>query len=527
VNVYLVATIAGEIAGFVSITPPGEAGYSIDKYFARHDLPLRFDDDLYEVRLLTVTGAHRAGRVAALLMYGAWRYVQSRGGRTIVCIGRLAVLGMYEHVGLRSLGRRVRSGMVTYELMTCEVRDAPAGCEHIAADLERHVDWGVPGVSFRPGTACYHGGAFFEAIGDELDCLERRAGVINADVLDAWFDPAPGVTAALSEHLGWVLRTSPPVGSDGMRRVVARARGVSEENILPGAGSSDLIFLALRQWLRADSRVLILDPMYGEYAHVLERVVGCEVDRLELTRSCNYAVDVDELSERLERRYDLVALVNPNSPTGQHLPACALERVLRAAPASTRFWIDETYVEYAGEGQSLERFAAASSNVVVCKSMSKVYALSGARCAYLCGPLHVIEELERISPPWAVSLPGQIAACTALRSTDYYRERWSDTHGLREMLASGLRSLGWDVIPGCANFLLCHIPVEQPAAPALAAACRKQRLYVREVASMGRCFDDRALRIAVKDAVTNTAMLDILQRTLAELPGSSRVDPAA
>jgi histidinol-phosphate/aromatic aminotransferase/cobyric acid decarboxylase-like protein/N-acyl-L-homoserine lactone synthetase len=527
VNIYLVATIAGEIAGFVSITPPSSAGYSIDKYFARSELPLSFDDGLYEVRLLTVTAARRCGRVAALLMYGAWRYIQSRGGRTIVCIGRLALLEMYERVGLRSLDRRARSGKVTYELMTLEVGDTLAECDHIAADLESHVDWRVSGVSFRPGGTCYHGGAFFEAIGDELDDLERRADVINADVLDAWFDPAPDVMAALAEHFAWALRTSPPVGSDGMRRVVARTRGVSEASILPGAGSSDLIFLALRHWLHAGSRVLILDPMYGEYAHVLERVVGCRVARLELARSRDYAVNIAELSERLERRYDLVVLVNPNSPTGQHLPARVLEDVLRAAPDSTRFWVDETYVEYVGEGQSLERFAAASSNVVICKSMSKVYALSGARCGYLCGPRHLIEELRTISPPWAVSLPGQIAACAALRSTEYYRERWSETHRLREELASGLRSLGWDVLPGCANFLLCHLPHDQPTAAALAAVCKERKLFVRDVTSMGRCFGERALRIAVKDSVTNTAMLDILRRALMEFAGSSRVDPAA
>src|SRR4051812_44595685 len=71
VNTYLVAKVAGEIAGFVAVTPPNELGYSIDKYFDRDDLPLVFDQGLYEVRLLTVTKARRGGQVAALLMYGA------------------------------------------------------------------------------------------------------------------------------------------------------------------------------------------------------------------------------------------------------------------------------------------------------------------------------------------------------------------------------------------------------------------------------------------------------------------------
>src|SRR5919197_6165526 len=181
-------------------------------------------------------------------------------------------------------------------------------------------------------------------------------------MLDAWFDPAPRVLNAITNYLPWIFRTSPPTGCEGMRRVIARSRGVSETNILPGAGSSDLIFLALRHWLNSQSRVLILDPMYGEYAHVLENLTDCRVDRLDLARNKNYTVQPQELDNQLKQGYDWVVLVNPNSPTGQHIPRETLEEILKGAPASTRFWIDETYVEYAGPEQSLEQFAASSTN---------------------------------------------------------------------------------------------------------------------------------------------------------------------
>src|SRR5882757_4022122 len=115
-------------------------------------------------------------------------------------------------------------------------------------------------------------------------------------------------------------------------------------NILPGAGSSDLIFRALRHWLKPGSHALILDPTYGEYAHVLERVIGCTVDRFALSRENDYAADLGRLAAALADGYDLVALVNPNSPTGRHVPRAELERLLRRAPARTRVWVDETYV---------------------------------------------------------------------------------------------------------------------------------------------------------------------------------------
>ena len=367
-------------------------------------------------------------------------------------------------------------------------------------------------------THCVHGGAFFDAIGDDFADLERRHGIVNADVLDAWFDPAPGVLAALREHLAWALRTSPPTGCGGLVRTIAAARGVPPECVLPGAGSSDLIFRALPRGLGPRSRALLLDPCYGEYAHVLERVTGCRVERFPLLRSRGYAPDLERLAEALRRGVDLAVLVNPNSPTGVHVPRAALERLVTEAPPTTRFWIDETYVDYAGPDASLERFAAGRENVVVCKSMSKAYALSGARCAYLVAGAAAVAPLEARAQPWAVGLPAQIAAVFALRDPQYYAERWRQTHALRAGLATALAgSLGWEIVPGVTNFVLAHLPEDGPDAAAWVAACRERGLFLRDATGLGRRLGRHALRVAVKDGPTNAAMLGILRHVSAGL----------
>ena len=146
--------------------------------------------------------------------------------------------------------------------------------------------------------------------------------------------------------------------------------------------------------------------------------------------------------------------------------------------------------------------------------MSKVYALSGVRAAYLCGPILMIDELRRLCPPWSVSLPGQIAACEALKARDYYRARWEETHRLRTELMDGLQDFGWEVVPGCANFLLCHLPVDGPDAKTLVEQLRLRHLFVRDAADMSTRPDGRTIRIAVKDRATNQAMLDALRTTL-------------
>ena len=258
--------------------------------------------------------------------------------------------------------------------------------------------------------------------------------------------------------------------------------------------------------------------MYAEYAHVLERVIGANVDRLMLSRADDYQLDPRQRANALARGYDWVVLVNPNSPTGRHLLRQQLEQLMSEAPKTTRFWIDETYVDYAGEGQSLEAYAAASTTVVVVKSMSKAYALSGVRAAYLCGPPSLIQEALRWSPPWAVSLPGQIAACEALACPDYYRSRWQETAGLRDELQAGLEAQSWDVVPGCANFLLCHLPRSAPDAAESVAMLRAKGLLIRDATSMGRAVGRRAVRIAVKDRATNQRILATLKAAFRGVP---------
>jgi histidinol-phosphate/aromatic aminotransferase/cobyric acid decarboxylase-like protein len=259
---------------------------------------------------------------------------------------------------------------------------------------------------------------------------------------------------------------------------------------------------------------LILDPTYGEYAHVLERVIGCTVDRLPLERARHYDVDVAYLEEALADNYDLVVLVNPNSPTGRHIPRAKLEPMLRAAPARTRIWIDETYIDYVGPHESLESFAAQSENLIVCKSMSKVYALSGARAAYLCAGPHQLEGLRAITPPWVVSLPAQLAATRALADPAYYAARYRETSAARERLAGDLRAFGWEVVPAVANCLLCHVPANGPDAATIVRRCRERGLFLRDAGNMSRHLGTHCVRIAVKDAATNARMLEIIRRVL-------------
>lgn len=350
----------------------------------------------------------------------------------------------------------------------------------------------------------YHGGASFEAIGVDLEHLERAADVITADVLDAWFDPAPEVLEALRAHLGFLLRSSPPSHAEGFVREVARRRGVPEGSVLPGAGSSSLLFACLPRLLEAGRAVAVLDPMYSEYEHIAGTLLGCPVLRLELREEDGFQVRTEGLIELVRReRPQAVLLVNPNNPTGRCWPKEEAIEFVRAVGEETLVVVDETYLEFAGEGLSLEAEAARRRNLAVVKSMSKVYALSGARVGYMVAHPETAEAMARWLPPWPVGLLSQAAAMGALRHPEYYRLRYEETRRLREEFRLAAREL--NPLPSCTNYFLVR-----PADPAgLAERLRAKNIFVREFFS--GALAGRYLRITVRSGEENRRMLEAMQ----------------
>ena len=363
--------------------------------------------------------------------------------------------------------------------------------------------------------SCFHGGAFFEGIGVKFNNLSEKDNIINADVLDAWFPPAPNIQKTIQNNLAWIIKTSPPTNAEGFIKTISECRELDQNSILPGAGSSDLIFRIFPKWLNHSSRVLILDPTYGEYSHILNQVIKCKVENFELKREEGYKIDLEKLKKKLNEKFDLFIWVNPNSPTGLHINKKDVENLLLSSDGCKRIWIDETYIEYAGKDQTLEKTAEKSKNIFVCKSMSKVYALSGVRTAYICANQIHIRELKKITPPWVISLPAQIASIYALKEEDYYFKKYKETHILRDNLISELCKIGIDeVVPSVANFVMFHFKNEKLSASALVNECRKKKLYLRDISGMGSSLNDNAIRMAVKDLSTNKKMIKIFKECL-------------
>ncbi len=358
----------------------------------------------------------------------------------------------------------------------------------------------------------YHGGAFWDGINPDFDSLERSTDIVNADVLDAWFDPSPKVIEKVSQFLPLAIKTSPPTHSEGLIKAISKYREIPENHIVVGGGSSDLMFAFFPNVLKKNDKVLILDPMYGEYAHIFENVVDVQLIRHKLATDKDFAIDFDSLNEAIQSNNpQMVVLVNPNSPTGKYWEK---ENILKLIEPykSIIFVVDETYIEYVGKEKSIEQDTEKYHNLVVIKSMSKVYALSGARIGYIVSHPSILEKFSSFIPPWSVSLVGQIAGVEALKDETYYNEKYEETRILRKNMIANLQNENIKIFDSVANFFL--VQLKNGSAEKIVTELRKQNIYLRNCNSMSSQFQDNFIRIAVKDEKTNKIVVEALQKFL-------------
>jgi histidinol-phosphate/aromatic aminotransferase/cobyric acid decarboxylase-like protein len=519
--VEILAEMDGELAGFVRVTPPTAHSYSLDRYAERADWGELDFSQTFEVRTLTVAERYRNTFVTLALLYAAYQWTSAHGATDLVVMARVGVTRIYERFGFRSIGMTVRVGSVDYVLMTVVLaRILDVVDPHVVRlvqETQRRIDWRLEVPFLSSIDHGDHGGRSIAELGADFTNRSERDVVVPADVLDAWFPPAPGVVDIGGTEASWLYRTSPPALAGGVVAEISHARQVPPECVVVGAGASDLTYRALLRWCTPRSRVLLVRPSYGEYSFLLNDVVGAQVEYLDLSPETGWQVDLERLTGLLARAYDLVVIVNPGNPTGQYIPADVLVDVLRSAPRRTLFWIDETYVEYVDQSHSLESFAAVTTNVIVCKSMSKVYALSGLRVGYLVSPMALAGELAAITPPWQVNLVGHMAAIQALRDQEYYVKRWSETGCLRDQLAVDLAHIGHgvgagelEVTTGSANFLLLRLPGRNSARCAV-ERCRREGVYLRDLSALTRSFHGRYVRVAVRDAASNARIVDSIK----------------
>jgi histidinol-phosphate aminotransferase len=290
---------------------------------------------------------------------------------------------------------------------------------------------------------------------------------------------------------------------------LARLYGVRASQVLVGRGSDEAIDLLVRAFCRAgQDAIAIQPPTFGMYA-VSAHIQGASVITVPL--AADFTLDVDAVLAALTPAVKLVFVCTPNNPTGQLVPLRDVTRLAQALAGRALLVVDEAYIEFS-DAPSATALIDQFDNVAVLRTLSKAWALAGARIGTLLANEQVIALLRRIMAPYPLPRPCVALALQALTASgqDAARAHIAVVHEQRERMARTLAAVPGvrEVLPSQANFLAVRFDDASAVYQRLLGA----GIVVRDIHRYPQLGD--ALRITVGLPEENDRVLDVLQNRL-------------
>ena len=260
---------------------------------------------------------------------------------------------------------------------------------------------------------------------------------------------------------GQGLNRYPAPQPDALARRLAELYQVAPEQLLVTRGSDEALDLAVRAFCQPyrDS-VVYCPPTFGMY-RISAQVQGAGILEVPLLAEEGFGLDVASIREALkDDGVRVVFLCSPNNPSGNLMDEDAVLEVVREAADRALVVVDEAYIEFARR-PSLARWISDFDNLAILRTLSKAYALAGARCGCMIARPAVVDLLRRILPPYPLPAPSVLAVMNALAPdhAETVRKRVDELVAERERLADRVAHLKF--VRACyasdANFLLLRV----------------------------------------------------------------------
>ena len=303
----------------------------------------------------------------------------------------------------------------------------------------------------------------------------------------------------------------PRSGNPDLLHELAQALDMEPDFLVAGNGSDELIDLVLRVVGRpGEHNVVLLEPSFSIYRMQAE-LHGFPVRRIPLNE--DFSFPWQALERSVDENTACVFLTNPDNPSGYAASSRAILSFARGLPESTLLVLDEAYIDFAREPDTLSPLArfGETDNLVLLRTFSKLYGLAGLRLGYGIMPPWLAELIQRIKLPFSVNILAERAGIAALQDTAFRSMTRDLVLAERSELQERLRDLGCSVYPSQANFLMFQPPVD--------AAFLHQRLLEKGIiirplssyglphllrVSIGREDENRAFLRAVRSILSGT-----------------------
>jgi histidinol-phosphate aminotransferase len=329
-----------------------------------------------------------------------------------------------------------------------------------------------------------------------------RAG-LSLDLNESMAGCSPRVLARLRSLSATEVALYPQ--RENGERLIADFLHITPQQVLLTNGADEALWLLFTTYLSPGDELLFADPTFVMYP-MLGEALGAKVVRVRSGE--DLTLPVADLLARISPRTRVIAIANPNNPTGLAARRADLLRIVEAAP-DVAVLIDEAYFDFCGE--TLISELARYPNLFVARTFSKVYGLAGLRLGVLTGPPDQIDYLRRLSLPFNVNSAALACLEAALADQAFVSEHVAQVKQSRERLAQLLRELGLRFWPSQTNFVLVRVGEN---AKAFVEAMQRRGVLVRDSSANPGC--EGCVRITVGTPTQMDGVLQAVREAIAE-----------
>ena len=299
------------------------------------------------------------------------------------------------------------------------------------------------------------------------------------------------------------LHRYPDGGHAELRAAIAETHNLPADQLICGAGSDEIIGMLVHAYAGEGDEVL-----FSQHGFLMYRIYAQSNSATPVTApEKNLTGDIDALLAAVTPRTKIVFLANPNNPTGTLIPFSEVRRFREQLREDIILGLDAAYAEYLTDadyedGVSLVR---EGTNTIVMHTLSKIYGLPGLRLGWGYAPAHIIDVMNRVRSPFNVNAPALAAGIAAVRDQDYINVMREKNTVERARVADAIRTLGYEIVPSHANFILVKFGAN---AADVNAHLASRGLIVRDVVGYGL---PEYLRISIGTEEENGILIDALK----------------
>jgi histidinol-phosphate aminotransferase len=270
------------------------------------------------------------------------------------------------------------------------------------------------------------------------------------------YGASPSVMKAITGAFKFGNRYNYPDGN--IAQEIAAHHGLKPENVILGAGSSEILQVAGRTFLQGGRKVIGVEPTFAD---VYEYASGVRAEAIILPLGPDFRQDVGAMVKAARgnhRDVGFVYLCNPNNPTGLVVTKQEVRQLLEGIPEDVPVLIDEAYhhyVEHPDYATSIP-YILGGRPVLVTRTFSKIYGLAGMRLGYGLASKSLV---DRMRPHCTGSINALVkwAGAAALKDFEAAGEVRRATLELRKKTMGELESLGFTGLPSDTNFFMVHL----------------------------------------------------------------------